>query len=352
MNMIKRHEGEVPFPYKDSKGLWTIGVGHLIGDGKNLPPEYAAYANNGAANDKNNNRTPALTPGQLNSLFAEDYSSHRDAAAKNTKNFDIMSSEAKAAFVDLAFNMGGNWIKAKGFNSLDKSLDNKNSEGIVASLTNSAWYKQVGNRASEIVSLASGAFARDGGVFNGPTSGYPATLHGNEAVIPLKNGSVPVSMNLQGLSALMPDLPMKKGAVPITANEWLPVAIKAGSLTGKDVLSDFMSDKSDKDNARTDKNGASAIKSNYVPVTIKSDILANLLPKPDMDKEDTTDLARDFNDNIGGQLKQLVTEITAQLRNQMPENNNQELVQLMKDLVRGQQRMISTSDSMLQVAQN
>ena len=36
--------------------------------------------------------------------------------------------------------------------------------------------------------------AADGGMFTGPTSGYPATLHGTEAVIPLKDGSVPVQM--------------------------------------------------------------------------------------------------------------------------------------------------------------
>jgi GH24 family phage-related lysozyme (muramidase) len=208
MDMIKRHEGEIPFPYKDSKGLWTIGVGHLIGNGQTLPPEYAAYANNGAANDKNNNRTPAMTPAQMNTLFTEDYNSHRDAAAKNTKNFDIMSAEAKAAFVDLAFNMGGNWIKAKGFNSLDKSLENKDSKGIVASLTNSDWFKQVGKRASTVTSLAGTAFARDGGVFDGPNSGYPATLHGKEAVIPLKNGSVPVTISSTGLMDQMPRMDM------------------------------------------------------------------------------------------------------------------------------------------------
>jgi muramidase (phage lysozyme) len=39
------------------------------------------------------------------------------------------------------------------------------------------------------------AFAKDGGIFDGPKSGYSATLHGNEAVIPLKDGAVPVSMS-------------------------------------------------------------------------------------------------------------------------------------------------------------
>ena len=37
--------------------------------------------------------------------------------------------------------------------------------------------------------------AAEGGVFDGPKSGYSATLHGNEAVIPLKDGAVPVSMS-------------------------------------------------------------------------------------------------------------------------------------------------------------
>jgi len=38
--MIKHHEGVRYRPYKCPAGLWTIGVGHLIGDGKTLPPEW------------------------------------------------------------------------------------------------------------------------------------------------------------------------------------------------------------------------------------------------------------------------------------------------------------------------
>ena len=40
INMIKHHEGFVRKPYQDPIGLWTIGVGHLIGDGKKLPKEW------------------------------------------------------------------------------------------------------------------------------------------------------------------------------------------------------------------------------------------------------------------------------------------------------------------------
>ncbi|NDB59681.1 lysozyme [bacterium] len=40
INLIKRFEGCSLTPYKDSIGLWTVGYGRLIGDGKRLPVDY------------------------------------------------------------------------------------------------------------------------------------------------------------------------------------------------------------------------------------------------------------------------------------------------------------------------
>ena len=40
-----------------------------------------------------------------------------------------------------------------------------------------------------------------GGIATGPKSGYPAMLHGTEAVIPLKNGSVPVSLSMNDIAS-------------------------------------------------------------------------------------------------------------------------------------------------------
>ena len=37
INLIKQFEGCRYSPYRDSIGLWTVGYGHLIGDGKSLP---------------------------------------------------------------------------------------------------------------------------------------------------------------------------------------------------------------------------------------------------------------------------------------------------------------------------
>lgn len=38
--MLAHHEGIRRKPYKCPAGLYTVGVGHLIGDGKTLPPEW------------------------------------------------------------------------------------------------------------------------------------------------------------------------------------------------------------------------------------------------------------------------------------------------------------------------
>ena len=38
--LIKHHEGVRNRPYRDCIGLWTVGVGHLIGDGKSLPESW------------------------------------------------------------------------------------------------------------------------------------------------------------------------------------------------------------------------------------------------------------------------------------------------------------------------
>ena len=40
INLIKHFEGVRNRPYRDAIGLWTVGVGHLIGDGKQLPDGY------------------------------------------------------------------------------------------------------------------------------------------------------------------------------------------------------------------------------------------------------------------------------------------------------------------------
>ena len=40
IDLIKQFEGYRVKPYRDVAGLWTVGYGHLIGNGKTLPDQY------------------------------------------------------------------------------------------------------------------------------------------------------------------------------------------------------------------------------------------------------------------------------------------------------------------------
>lgn len=133
-NMIKRHEGFVPHPYKDSLGLWTIGYGHLIGDGKSLPPEW--------------NRPITKAEGEV--LFEEDYAHHRKAAEK-IPGFSRMNEKGQGALTDLTFNMGPSWFRK--WPKLQESLKAGDTEAAASNLESSKWYQQVKSRGPTIVSL-------------------------------------------------------------------------------------------------------------------------------------------------------------------------------------------------------
>lgn len=141
--MIIHHEGIRHRPYKDSLGLWTVGVGHLIGDGKSLPPEY--------------NRE--FTNEEVMQMFDRDFEHHKQAAEK-IPGYDNLNDKGQAALVDLTFNMGPAWYKK--WPNFTRNLKEGDTEGAAKSLEDSKWYTQVGRRAPTIVSLI-----RQGGEENG-----------------------------------------------------------------------------------------------------------------------------------------------------------------------------------------
>ena len=131
--MVKRHEGIRNQAYKDSVGKWTIGVGHLIGDGSS-PGEFAG-------------RT--LTDKEVDVLFEEDFAKHVKIAER-TPGWNLANDSGKAAMIDLAFNMGAWWSK---WPNTSKALAQGNFDAAADGLIQSKWYIQIGNRAKEVVSL-------------------------------------------------------------------------------------------------------------------------------------------------------------------------------------------------------
>lgn len=157
--MIKKHEGVRTKPYQDSLGLWTVGVGHLIGDGKTLPKEW----------DRE------LSMKEVDELFDKDYEEHKKMAEK-TPGYEKANEKGKAALIDLAFNMGGSWYKK--FPNAAKALKEGNYEKAADELQNSQWYKQVKGRGVTIVGMI-----RDGG------KDIPSNVVTSETGTPIQIGS-------------------------------------------------------------------------------------------------------------------------------------------------------------------
>jgi GH24 family phage-related lysozyme (muramidase) len=139
--MIMAHEGVRHTPYKDSLGLWTVGVGHLIGDGKTLP-------------DSMNKR---FSDDEVFTMFDEDYEHHAKAARK-IPGYSKLGTPAQGALEDLTFNMGTSWYRK--WPVLTSQLSAGDTEGAAQNLQGSKWYRQVGpGRGNKI----SGLIAADGG---------------------------------------------------------------------------------------------------------------------------------------------------------------------------------------------
>jgi lysozyme len=87
--LIKHHEGVRNRPYKCPAGLWTVGVGHLIGDGKSLPADY--------------NRT--FTTEEIDGLLKSDLRRFELGISKMLPNVPLRQCEFDC-LVSFAFNLG------------------------------------------------------------------------------------------------------------------------------------------------------------------------------------------------------------------------------------------------------
>ena len=87
--LIKHHEGVRNCPYKCPAGLWTVGVGHLIGDGKSLPESW--------------NRT--FTMEEIDGILKSDLRRFELGISKMLPNVPLRQCEFDC-LVSFAFNLG------------------------------------------------------------------------------------------------------------------------------------------------------------------------------------------------------------------------------------------------------
>ncbi len=89
IQMLKHHEGVRSKPYRCPAGLWTVGVGHLIGDGKSLPESW--------------NRT--FTTEEIDGLLKRDLNRFERGILKMLPNVRLRQCEFDC-LVSFAFNLG------------------------------------------------------------------------------------------------------------------------------------------------------------------------------------------------------------------------------------------------------
>ena len=89
IKLIKHHEGVRNRPYRCPAGLWTVGVGHLIGDGKSLPESW--------------NRT--FTQEEIDALLKRDLSRFESGLSKMLPNVKLKQCEFDA-LISFSFNLG------------------------------------------------------------------------------------------------------------------------------------------------------------------------------------------------------------------------------------------------------
>lgn len=141
--VFKKHvrwaEGYSATRYKDSKGIWTIGIGHNL-QAHPMPLDW----------------TEPLSDDQINILFEEDT---RDAIAMVMRHFGdcfgSWSDNRKAAIVDLMFNMGGTTFRdgPDAFGPTFTHIRAGEWEDVAQHLEKTKWFRDVRRRGPRVIDL-------------------------------------------------------------------------------------------------------------------------------------------------------------------------------------------------------
>lgn len=175
--LLKQHiaasEGIALKKYVDSEGNPTIGIGHLIEPGENIPYK--------------------ISTAQAKSLFEKDFREHYQKA-RSIPGFDDLDPVRKAALVDMTYNMGlGGVMSFK--NTLSHIREGK-FQTAAQGILSSRYASQVGPRAERIAGLIA---TGDPSYFN---TGSPQIIKAEHGIVASK--PTPTIIGDAGLEAAVP----------------------------------------------------------------------------------------------------------------------------------------------------
>lgn len=120
---LKVDEGEKLKPYHCTAGALTIGVGRNL-DAKGIRPDESA-------------------------LMLENDIRDAEADARYLfKGFDFLSENRKAVLLNMSFNLGRD--RLSGFQRFISAVGQGNYSGAAKEMEDSAWFRQVGDRAKRL----------------------------------------------------------------------------------------------------------------------------------------------------------------------------------------------------------
>ena len=152
-DILKCEEGAKVQPYRDSRGLWTIGIGHLISAN-------AALSLDGACQifQKMIGRTfrpgDSITKEEMFNLFKEDLVKHEAAIDKYPQLkmvYNQLNLPRKMMLIQMCFQMGNAGV-AKFKNTLQK-MSAQDWRGAYEGLLASAWASQTPARAKRVAAV-------------------------------------------------------------------------------------------------------------------------------------------------------------------------------------------------------
>ena len=106
--------------YLDSKGIWTIGIGHNL-------------------------RDKPLSDRAIQAIFEDDMADAEADARKLIKSFDTLNDVRKAVVINMSYNMGYSVLSK--FRQTIAAIDAGNYAEAAEHMLNSLWANQVGQRA-------------------------------------------------------------------------------------------------------------------------------------------------------------------------------------------------------------
>ena len=133
---LERHEGIVHEIYLDHLGYKTLGIGHLI---RQSEPEYIQKVG-----------TP-VSQEAIDKYFALDLRIALSDAVRIFGPLEEHPEEVIRVLVNMSFNLG--YPRLNRFVKMKEAVANKDYQKAAEEMQDSRWYRQVGRRGPELVSL-------------------------------------------------------------------------------------------------------------------------------------------------------------------------------------------------------